>query len=388
MTQRAGERPPADASFQSIWDVQDAQVASGRIPGYVAAVRIGGRTEVRPGGRTAVDASAPMRNDTLFRIASLTKQIGGALTLALVQEDVLALDDPIARWLPEAAKPRVLMTPDAPLDRTVDAPRPITVRHLLTCTSGWGISMAETPVRTAMIERGVHPGPLPPPMSGDEFVATVAALPLAFPPGEGWLYDTGIDLLGVLLARATGQPLSELIAERVTRPLGMADTSFWTEDIDRLATAYAPGPDGLNVLDPPDGLFARPPAFEKLSGGLVSTAPDLLRFYSAMADGGAPVLTSDSVARMTADALTDAQRAQATPFVGPGASWGLGTSVDVEASEPWMAPGRWGWTGGTGTTAHVDPARGTVAVLLTQRAMTGPLDGFADFWTAVARAAA
>jgi CubicO group peptidase (beta-lactamase class C family) len=107
-----------------------------------------------------------------------------------------------------------------------------------------------------------------------------------------------------------------------------------------------------------------------------------------MADGGAPVLTSDSVARMTADALTDAQRAHATPFVGPGASWGLGTSVDVEASEPWMAPGRWGWTGGTGTTAHVDPARGTVAVLLTQRAMTGPLDGFADFWTAVALAAA
>ena len=91
---------------------------------------------------------------------------------------------------------------------------------------------------------------------------------------------------------------------------------------------------------------------------------------------------------MTADALTDAQRAQATPFVGPGASWGLGTAVDVEAAEPWMAPGRWGWTGGTGTTADVDPARGTVAVLLTQRAMTGPLDGFADFWTAVARAAA
>jgi CubicO group peptidase (beta-lactamase class C family) len=329
-----------------------------------------------------------MRNDTLFRIASLTKQIGGALTLALVQDGVLALDDPIARWLPEAEKPRVLMAPDAPLDRAVEAPRPITVRHLLSCTSGWGIGMAETPVRTAMIERGVHPGPLPPPMSGDEFVATVAALPLAFPPGEGWLYDTGIDLLGVLLARATGQPLSALIAERVTRPLGMADTSFWTEDVDRLATAYAPGPDGLNVLDPPDGLFARPPAFEKLSGGLVSTAPDLLRFYSAMADGGAPVLTSDSVARMTADALTDAQRAQAAPFVGPGASWGLGTSVDVEAAEPWMAPGRWGWTGGTGTTAHVDPARGTVAVLLTQRAMTGPLDGFADFWTAVARAAA
>ena len=94
-----------------------------------------------------------------------------------------------------------------------------------------------------------------------------------------------------------------------------------------------------------------------------------------------------SVALMTADALTDAQRAQALPVVGPGGSWGLATGVDVEAAEPWMAPGRWGWDGGTGTTAYVDPRRRTVGVLLTQRAMTGPLDGFGEFWTAVAAAA-
>jgi CubicO group peptidase (beta-lactamase class C family) len=98
------------------------------------------------------------------------------------------------------------------------------------------------------------------------------------------------------------------------------------------------------------------------------------------------VLSADSVELMTTDALTDAQRRQALPVVGPGGSWGLATAVDVEAAEPWMAPGRWGWTGGTGTTAHVDPARGTVGVLLTQRAMAGPRDGFADFWTAVAAA--
>jgi CubicO group peptidase (beta-lactamase class C family) len=90
---------------------------------------------------------------------------------------------------------------------------------------------------------------------------------------------------------------------------------------------------------------------------------------------------------MTGDALTEAQRQQAQPIVGPGGSWGLATGVDVEAARPWMALGRWGWTGGTGTTAHVDPTRCTVAVLLTQRAMTGPLDGFDDFWTAVAEAA-
>jgi hypothetical protein len=196
-------------------------VASGRIPGYVAAVRVGGQVEVRAGGRTAVETdSAPMGEDTLFRIASVTKPMGGALTLSLVQDGALTLDDPIARWLPEAANPRVLVAPDAPLDRTTEVQRPITVRHLLTMTCGWGAVLEETPLRTAMMERGVYPGPLTPQMSGDEFVARIADL--------------------------------------------------------------------------------------------------------------------------TADALTDAQRRQALAIVGPGGSWGLGTGVDVEAAEPWMAPGRWG----------------------------------------------
>jgi CubicO group peptidase (beta-lactamase class C family) len=386
MTQRKNNGPAA--SLARIWEVPDAQVASGRIPGYAAAVRVRGQVEVHAGGRMAVETdSAPMGADTLFRLASVTKPIGGALTLSLVQDGVLALDDPIARWLPEAASPRVLVTPDAPLDRTTEVQRPITVRHLLTMTSGWGAVLAQTPLQTAMLERGVFPGPLTPEMSGDEFVARVADLPLAFQPGDGWLYDTGIDVLGVLLARATGKPLSELVAERITGPLGMTSTTFWTPDVDRLTTAYRPGPDGLEVLDPPNGVFARSPSFEELSSGLVSTASDTLRFFCAMADGGGPVLTAGSVALMTADALTDVQRRHAVPIVGPGGSWGLGTGVDVEATEPWMAPGRWGWDGGTGTTAHVDPTRDTVGVLLTQRAMTSALDGFDDFWAAVAAAA-
>ena len=388
MAKRTGSGTAAGTGLEHVWQVPDGHVASGRIPGYVGAVRIGGRVEVRAGGRTAVEPrSAPMGEDTLFRLASVTKPIGGALTLSLVQDGALALDDPIARWLPEAASPRVLVSPDAPLDRTTEVRRPITVRHLLTMTSGWGAVLEETPLQAAMMERGVYPGPLTPQMSGDEFVARVADLPLAFQPGEGWLYDTGVDLLGVLLARATRTPLSDLFAERITGPLGMTSTSFWTADAGRLATAYRPGPDGLDLLDPPDGLFARPPSFEELSSGLVSTAADVLRFFCAMADGGAPVL--DRRLRRAHDGRRThpAQRRQALPLVGPGGSWGLATGVDVEAAEPWMAPGRWGWDGGTGTTAYVDPMRGTVGVLLTQRAMTGPLDGFGDFWTAVAAAA-
>jgi CubicO group peptidase (beta-lactamase class C family) len=375
-------------SFERIWQGQDAHVESGRIAGYVGAVRIGGRTEVRAGGRTAIEPdSPPMREDTLFRIASVTKPIGGALALSLVEDGVIALDDPIERWLPEAARPRVLVAPDAPVDRTTDADRPITVRHLLTLTAGWGAVMEPTPLQDAMRERGVYPSSRIPQMSGDEFVARVADLPLAFQPGEGWLYDTPLDVLGVLLARAAGTPLSDLVAERITGPLGMTSTAFGTREVDRLATAYTPKDGRLEVLDPPDGQFARPPPFEELSSGLVSSAPEVLRFYCAMADGGAPVIGADSLALMTADALTEAQRRGAQPILAAGESWGMGTGVDAEAAQPWMARGRWGWTGGSGTTAYVDPVRNTVCVLLTQREMTGPQDGFDDFWTAVAEAA-
>jgi CubicO group peptidase (beta-lactamase class C family) len=277
--------------------------------------------------------------------------------------------------------------PDVPLHWTAAAARPVTVRHLLAGTSGWGCVLADTPLQKAMIDRGVFPSPLPRHLPDAEFVARVTEIPLAFQPGEGWLYETGMDLLGALLARAAGKPLSDLLAERVTGPLGMTSTTFWSTQVDRLATAYRPGPYGLEVLDPPDGAFALPPPFEELSSGLVAPAADVLRFFCAMADGGGPVLTPDSVALLSADALTAEQRRQAEPIVGPGGSWALGTGVDAHAVRPWMAPGRWGWTGGTGTTAHVDPVRGTVAALLTQRAMEGPQDGFPDFWTAVAAAA-
>jgi CubicO group peptidase (beta-lactamase class C family) len=382
MTQRVGSTTGVD----HVWQVLDDQVAAGRMPGYVAALRVRGEVAVRAVGRTALGADAPpMRDDTQFRIASITKPIGGALTLTLVRDGVLALDDPVDRWLPEAAEPRVLVSADAPLDRTVPAPRPVTVRDLITGVSGWGCVLEPTPLQAAMMERGVFPSPLHRDLTADEFVARLAGLPLAFPPGDGWLYESGMDLLGVLLSRATGRSLADLFAERVTAPLGMTSTGVQGTP-ERLATAYIPGPDGLTVLDPPDGWFAGPPPFEELGSALVSTGPDLLRFYAAMADGGAPVLTSAEVALLTADALTDAQRRSAQSFLGDGVSWGLGTSVDVAAVQPWQAPGRWGWTGGTGTTAYVDPTREVVAVLLTQRAMTGPDDGFDAFWTAVAQA--
>jgi CubicO group peptidase (beta-lactamase class C family) len=150
-----------------------------------------------------------------------------------------------------------------------------------------------------------------------------------------------------------------------------------------LATSYAPGDDGLVVADPPDGVFSRPRVFESLGGGLVSTAPDVLTLLAALADGGAPVLDPASTAAMTSDRLTDVQRAAAQVFLGPGRTWGGNVEVTLDVTDPWTTPGRFGWTGGTGTTAYVDPSLDLVAVLLSQRMMTGPQDGPEAFWQAV-----
>jgi CubicO group peptidase (beta-lactamase class C family) len=352
----------------AIWAVLDAHVAGGRVPGYAAAVRVRGESFVRAAGEVG--------EDTLFRIASVTKPIGAVLTLSLIEEGVLALDDPVARWLPEAAAPRVLVAPDAELDETVEAVRPITVRQLLTMTCGWGAVLSDTPLRRAMLAAGVYSGALGHDMTADAFVAGVCALPLAFQPGEGWLYDTPMNLLGILLMRATGRSLSSLLEERVFGPLDMTDTAF-CGPAERLATAYKRSGDGLAVLDPPDGVFSRPPAFEELNGGLVSTVGDVFRFFCAMADG--ELLTAESRALMVTDALTPEQRTQAFPIIEAGGSWGLGTGL--------YPGGAWGWEGGTGTTAHVDPVHDAVGVLLTQRMMQEPRDAYPEFWEAVAHEA-
>jgi len=189
----------------------------------------------------------------------------------------------------------------------------------------------------------------------------------------------------VLLARASGQPLHDLLRTRVTGPLGLHDTAFQAVDPARLGAAYLPVDGGLQLLDPADGLASRPPRFEGLAGGLVSSAPDVLAFFSALADGGGPLLSSGSVAQLTTPALSAGQRAEVADFLGAGRSWGLQVGVQVEPAAAWEQPGRWGWDGGTGTSAHVDPGRDLVAVLLTQRGAV-PGDGFLDrFWAALHR---
>jgi CubicO group peptidase (beta-lactamase class C family) len=365
------------SQFDAAWRSLEDTVAAKWAPGLVGGVRYAGTSEFFATGTHTFDGTEPMQFETPFRVASLSKLVGGAVALSMVADGRFGLDDEVARWLPELAHPRVLVSPDAPLDQTVPAERPITVRHLLTMTNGMGASFAATPLAQAIQEAGVGPNPITPRMTADEFMARIGALPLAYQPGTRWTYHTGSDLLSVLLARAAGTSLEQLLKERLTGPLGLDATGFSAGSAP-LPTPYMPGSDGLVVFEQYADAFAAPPPFETFGGGLVSTVPDYLTFLGALADG--TFLPSELQAQMTSDQLTAGQRVGTTEMMGPTVSWGWQVSVDTAVSDPWTAPGRYGWTGGSGTSAFVDPSRDLIGVVFSQRLMAGPAESFAYFW--------
>ncbi|WP_086838118.1 serine hydrolase domain-containing protein [Amycolatopsis kentuckyensis] len=359
------------------------------LPGAVALVAHGEQVEAAAVGSADVEGTVPMARDSLFRVASLTKPITAAAVLLLVDDGELALDDPIARWLPELASPVVVRTPAGPVDDVVPAVRPITVADLLTFRCGYGLTEDMTlPAVDLLLQVLGHPAASPRALSPDAWLTALAQVPLLHQPGEAWLYDTGSDLQGVLIARVAGRPLPEFLAERLFEPLGMADTGFTvpTAALGRFTSAYRRGEDGLRLIDSPEGRWSTPPPFPSGAGGLVSTADDLLVFAKFLRDGGTAgghrLLTPESIHRMTTDHLTPAQRAAARPFL-HGQGWGYGGSVDVDADEPWTVPGRYGWVGGAGTALYLTPATGTISVLLTQVELTSPdpTPLMKEFWT-------
>ena len=386
--------------LRRLHEVLTRHVESGDMPGLVALVARRGEVHVEAIGTTEAGGSEPMRRDTIFRIASISKQIAAAAAMTLVEECRLRLDDPVDGLLPELADRRVLARLDAPLDDTVPARRPITVRDLLTFVMGLGAIMAppgQYPIQRAMAEAGLEPGADSPQAEPDEWMKRIGSLPLAYQPGEKWLYHTGFDVLGVLLARATGRPLPEVLAERVLRPLGMTDTGFQVPaaSLHRLPAAYRPDPaTGAPVLtdDPRDSLWGRPPPFPSAGGGLVSTADDLLAFCTMMLNKGRHgtdrVLSRPTVELMTTDLLTDQQKAENEIFFGGNSGWGLGLQIFTRRTSLISTPGRFGWTGGTGTSVYTDPAEELIGILLTQREMTSPVppEVFRDFWTCVYQA--
>jgi CubicO group peptidase (beta-lactamase class C family) len=369
--------------------VLDPYVTEGEVTGAVALLARGDRVDVAVAGQVDLAGSAPMARDTVFRIASITKPIIAATAMILVEDGRIGLDDPVGGWLPEIAHPQVVRTPSSAPEDVVPAVRPITVRHLLASRAGWGFpeDFSLPAIQPLFTELGQGPRPvnLPP----EEWMAKLARIPLLHQPGDGWLYNTSYDILGVLIARASGRPLPEFMAERLFEPLGMADTGFSLppESLKRLAGLYKHTETGpLEQVAAAGEYSDGTPAFPSGAGGLLSTADDWHSFGRMLLaegeiGGERRVLSAESVQLMTTDQLTAEERGAATLFL-EGQGWGYGGSVDVAEVDEWNAVGRYGWVGGTGTAAHVNPATGTISILLTQTEMTGPSAPpvMRDFW--------
>ena len=389
-------------------DVLAQHVESGKIPGLVALVGQGDETHVEAIGTMRHDGGPPMRRDTIFRMASTSKPVAMAAAMVLLDECRLRLDDPVEQWLPELADRRVLTRIDGPLDDTVPARRPIIVRDLLSSTFGLGMDMTAlgTAIMGAIFEQGLTPD-LPQPMpEPDEWMRRLGTLPLMYQPGERWQYHISNDLLGVLVARVTGQSFEKFLRERLFDPLGMKDTGFHVpaDKIDRLPALYAPDPQTgeFTVWDEAvGGRWSQPPAFPGGGGGLVSTVDDYHAYFRMLLNGGMHgserILSRPAVELMTTNRLTPEQQAARDAMArnnvhlsfgqGQHGGWGFGMAVRTYRGD-YASIGQFGWDGGSGTTTYADPDQQLTGILLTQVGMSVPNSARAihDFWTTLYQA--
>jgi CubicO group peptidase (beta-lactamase class C family) len=269
------------------------------------------------------------------------------------------------------------------------------VEDVLTFTMGFGLLFDNTlPIQRAIDENQLVNGPPVPmtPHGPDEWMRRFGTLPLMFQPGEGWMYNTGSLIQGVLVSRVANQPFEAFIRERITGPLGMRDTDFFVpaDKLDRFAgCGYFTDPQSKAKSrmdqDGAASAYATPPVFPSGAGGLVSTVDDYLAFAGMLLNGGvhqkSRLLKEESVRAMSTDHITPQQKAAANFFPGffDKTGWGYGMSVSTKPDAVSPVPGRYGWFGGFGTAWTNHPSRGLVAIVMTQSSdflFNGGLDAF------------
>ena len=355
----------------------DRFVEEGQIAGALSLVlRRGKVVDVHTTGLRDREQRLPMTRDAIVRVYSMTKIATSVAALILIEEGRLRLEDPIAQYLPALKSPQVLTGGTVAVPQLVPAARPITIRHLLTHSSGfaYGLSPATTVdvmYRDAALFRS---------RTSDEFVDKVAKLPLIAQPGDRFNYGVNTDLLGIIVEKISGQSLGAFMEARIFGPLGMVDTAFAVPAAkrERLAQVYtregsaplkpiagfSPGPNGNDDVSYPD---PEGRLFHSGGGGLFSTADDYARFAQMLLDGGTldgvRILGRKTVHTMTSD--QNARLPQATPAA---SGFGFGVSVRLDQGGGAMAGsvGEFGWSGAATTWVRMDPQEKTVAILLTQ----------------------
>ncbi len=358
------------AGLAEIEPAMEAYIQDGRLPGIATMVaRQGQVVHWSAVGFRDLEASAPLAPDDILRIFSMTKPITSVAVMMLVEEGLVALDDPISAHIPAFGQSEVLTDEG----ERVPADGPITVTHLLTHTSGLTYGLfGDTPVDRLYREanffgeaRGL-----------DEFVEGAARMPLIAHPGEVWNYSVSTDVLGRLVEVVSGQPFDEFVKERITDPLHMEDTAFQVapDNRDRFMANYARGRDGLQMTDSPeDGQYTREPAWLSGGGGLTSTPSDYIRLAQMLLEegelDGVRLLQAETVRNMRRNHLPE----RLTPislgtFLSPGYGFGLGFAVLVDAD---LSPepdnnGVFRWAGAANTFFWIDPEEELIGMVWTQ----------------------
>jgi len=352
-----------------------AAIQAGDLPGIVVAV--GGREEagfVEAFGVRRLGAQEPMAPDTVVWIASMTKAVTAVAAMRLVEAKRLSLDAPAVDVLPELAQVQVLDGFDGAGQPVLRAPKQaITLRHLLTHTSGFSYEMWSPETIKARRALGL------PSMTSGKRAALM--LPLLFDPGEAWHYGIGLDWAGRMVEAVTGQTLGAHFAETIFAPLGMTDTAFRLRDDmrARLASIHARGPDG--TLAPTDMIIEQDPEFESGGGGLYSTARDYLAFARMILNGGrhgrerllkpetVAMMAQDQIPRMAVQRMVSAMPAatnDADFFPGQHCGWGLSFLVNRRPTPQGRSAGGLAWAGLGNTYYWIDHGRGTAGVFLSQ----------------------
>lgn len=357
-------------------------VDDGRLSGWQVMVSRHGRVaHLSAYGLADKEAGRPVETDTIWRIYSMTKPITSVAAMMLFERGLLELTDPIKKWLPEFAEPRVYVGGPATKPVTVPATEPIRVWHLLTHTAGltYGfhhVHVTDEIYRNAGFDFGMPAADLA------EFSRGIAALPLAFEPGTEWNYSVATDILGRLVEVVSGQPLDVFLAEHVFGPLDMTDTAFHVDEArhERLAALYAMAP-GLSEpfrYDDVGERFKRPARWLSGGGGLVSTTRDYTRFTWMLLRGGeldgARLLSPRTIRYMTRNHLPGGRDLQQcgrplyaeTRFDGVGFGLGFAVVQDAAAYKVIASEGEFNWGGMASTTFWIDPAEQLTVNFMTQ----------------------
>jgi CubicO group peptidase (beta-lactamase class C family) len=357
-------------------------VDAGRFPGTQFVVyRRGQVVHSAVQGFADVERKAPMKDDSIFRIYSMTKPITSVAFMMLVEEGRVALDEPVHKYIPEWKNLGVFQAGTAPAFLTKPPSRPMLIVDLLRHTSGltYGFqqrSNVDAGYRELKIGEVEKAGTL------QSMIEDLAKLPLEFSPGEAWNYSVSTDVIGYLIGKISGMPFEAFLQQRVFDPLGMTDTGFFVPPAKahRLAACYsADGKGGIKLQeDPAESSFLSPPSFISGGGGLCSTAADYLTFCRALLGGGelggVRLIGPKTLKLMTSNHLpggrdlTEMSRSLFSEATNAGVGFGLGFSVTMNPSQMLIpgSAGEYAWGGAASTAFWIDPAEELIAIFLTQ----------------------